>query len=384
MSDIEELPLPKCLIVDDLKENILALKGILADEEVEIHSATSGLEALELLLKHEFALALIDVQMPGMDGFELAETMRSTERTKSIPIIFVTAASTDAQRIFRGYEAGAVDFMHKPLYPQIVVSKIRIFLELYRNKRQLERKLERIKETEANLQEALRSRDEFLSIASHELKTPLTSLKMQIQLQEHLSQKRGEEFAYSLDKIKKFIEQADKSVERIIHLVNDMLDISRVTTGRLSLNLEEVELTELAQEVTERLRPLLDMSCNEVTFDFEPGTRALVDRFRIEQVLTNLLINAAKYAPNCEVDVKVKKENDKALIIVGDHGQGIPPEDQKRIFQRFERAVSPNKISGLGLGLFISRGIIEMHKGNISVHSDPGKGATFTVSLPLV
>src|SRR5690606_2178752 len=200
MSDIEELPLPKCLIVDDLKENILALKGILADEEVEIHSATSGLEALELLLKHEFALALIDVQMPGMDGFELAETMRSTERTKSIPIIFVTAASTDAQRIFRGYEAGAVDFMHKPLYPQIVVSKIRIFLELYRNKRQLERKLERIKETEANLQEALRSRDEFLSIASHELKTPLTSLKMQIQLQEHLSQKRGEEFAYSLDK----------------------------------------------------------------------------------------------------------------------------------------------------------------------------------------
>ena len=137
---------PKCLIVDDLNENIVALSSLLQDEKVDVHAARSGNEALELMLKHEFALALVDVQMPEMDGFQLAEIMRSTEKTKSIPIIFVTAATTDVQRIFQGYEAGAVDFLHKPLFPQIVLSKVRIFLELYNQKVLLQKKLKKIEE----------------------------------------------------------------------------------------------------------------------------------------------------------------------------------------------------------------------------------------------
>ena len=181
---------PKCLIVDDLKENLIALRSLLKDLNVEVLEASSGLEALEILLQHDVALSLVDVQMPEMDGFELAEIMRSTEKTKGIPIIFVTAAETDSRRVFQGYEAGAVDFLQKPLAPAIVKSKVCIFLELYIQKMKLQDKLKKIKETEAYLQKALKSRDEFLSICSHELKTPLTTLKMQIQITNRLKEKK--------------------------------------------------------------------------------------------------------------------------------------------------------------------------------------------------
>ncbi len=373
---------PKCLIVDDLNENIVALSSLLQDEDVDVHAARSGNEALELMLKHEFALALVDVQMPEMDGFQLAEIMRSTEKTKSIPIIFVTAATTDVQRIFQGYEAGAVDFLHKPLFPQIVLSKVRIFLELYNQKVLLQKKLKKIEETESYLQKALESRDEFLSICSHELKTPLTSLKMQIQLNERMRSKLGEEKAFSLENMKKFIDQADRSVERIIHLVNDMLDISRVATGRLSLNLEEVNLSNLAKEVTDRLMPIMEMAGNKVSLHLEENLLVKADKFRIEQVLTNLLMNAAKYAPDSPVEVILKNIDGCACLSVKDHGNGISEEDQKRIFERFERAIDSHVVSGLGLGLFISKEIMALHKGVIKVESELGKGATFIMKLP--
>src|SRR5690606_18862835 len=240
---------PKCLIVDDLMENLIALKSLLKDENIQVIEATSGIEALDLLLQHDFALALVDVQMPNMDGFELAEIMRSTEKTRNIPIIFVTAAEADSRRVFQGYEAGAVDFLQKPLAPQIVLGKVRIFLELFEQKVRLQNKLIKIKETEASLKKALKSRDDFLSICSHELKTPLTTLKMLIQITNHLKERKGSEEAFSQENMEKFLNQADRSVDRIIRLVNDMLDISRISTGRLSLNLEQVLLDQLVHDV---------------------------------------------------------------------------------------------------------------------------------------
>jgi signal transduction histidine kinase len=375
---------PKCLLVDDLEENLIALRSLLRDENVTIVTARSGLDALNLLLEHDFALALIDVQMPEMDGFELAEIMRSTERTRAIPLIFVTAAGTDSQRIFQGYEAGAVDFLHKPLAPQIVLSKVRIFLELHTQKLQLQQKLEKIKETEAYLQKALKSRDEFLSICSHELKTPLTSLKMQIQITNRLREKKGDEVAFSSTNMSKFISQADRSVERIIHLVNDMLDISRVATGRLSLNLEKIDLVDLVKEVVERLGSFMELASCPVQLEVEKSIVGLWDRYRIEQVLTNLLTNAAKYAPEKPVQVRAYREGQCAILKVKDLGEGISEEDQRRIFERFERAVSSTSVSGLGLGLYISKEIIDMHHGKIEVESSLGEGSTFTVKLPLL
>ena len=375
---------PKCLIVDDLKENLIALKSLLKDENLHVIQASSGVEALDLLLQHDFALALVDVQMPNMDGFELAEIMRSTERTRNIPLIFVTAAETDSRRVFQGYEAGAVDFLQKPLAPQIVISKVRIFIELYLQKQKLEQKLQKIKETEAYLQKALRSRDEFLSICSHELKTPLTTLKMQIQITNRMKEKKGAEQTFTTENMTKFLDQADRSVDRIVHLVNDMLDISRVSTGKLSLNLERVELDKLLLEVTDRLQSLMEYSNCTVNIKAENSVSGLWDKFRLEQVITNLLTNAAKYAPENPVDVELTREKQYAILKVTDHGEGISEENQKLIFERFVRAVSSSSVSGLGLGLYISKQIIELHHGTIEVQSEMGKGSTFTIKLPVV
>lgn len=375
--------IPTCLLVDDLEENLIALKELLKEEKVKVVTAKSGIEALELMLEHDFALALVDVQMPEMDGFELAEIMRSTDRTRSVPIIFVTAAGSDSRRVFQGYEAGAVDFMHKPLSQHIVVSKVRIFLELYTQKILLEQKLEKIKITEANLNRALQSRDEFLSICSHELKTPLTTLKMQIQITERMRKKLGDEVAFSPDNMNKFLNQADRSVERIIHLVNDMLDISRVNTGRLSLHMKEINLGKLVKDCVERLQHLLELSNCPVDIKDEGDIVIKADGFRIEQVVTNILTNAAKYAPEAKIDISIRKMDNLASLTIRDHGKGIPKKDQDRIFNRFERAVESNFISGLGLGLYISKEIIDMHNGTITLSSEPGEGASFNVRLPL-
>lgn len=383
MSD-KKIPKPKCLIVDDLRENIIALRSLLEDEYVEIISATSGLEALNLLLEHDFALAFVDVQMPGMDGFELAEIMRSTEKTRCIPLIFVTANTPDSHRVFQGYEKGAVDYLQKPLSPQIVLSKTRTFLELHNQKAVLEQKLKKIVETENYLQKALRSRDEFLSICSHELKTPLTSLKMQVQITNRIREKKGDEVAFSVENMSKFLTHADRSIERIIHLVNDMLDISRITTDRLSLKLERVQLDELVKDVVERFKPFLDLAECELHLNIENDVVGLWDKFRIEQVLTNLIINVSKYAAEAPLAIELTQKDNHAVVTVRDQGPGIPPEKIKTIFERFERAVDSTAVTGLGLGLYISREIIELHHGKISVESELGKGSTFSFILPLI
>lgn len=380
----KKLHLPKCLIVDDLEANLVALENLLKDEKVQIIRAQSGLDALALLLEHDFALALVDVQMPQMDGFELAEIMRSTEKTRSIPLIFVTAAGADAQRVFQGYEKGAVDFLPKPLNPHIVISKVRVFLELYNQREQLKQKLKKIEETEHYLQAALKSRDEFLSICSHELKTPLTSLKMQIQIVHRLKEKKGEEVAFAPANMEKFLSHADRSVERIIHLVNDMLDISRVATGRLSLNIEEVKLDFLVMDIAERLKPFMELAGCDLHVSIKNSITGLWDKFRVEQVLTNLLTNAAKYAPEAPVEILVYKENRFAVVEVKDRGPGISESDQKRVFERFERIANEDSVSGLGLGLYISKEIIELHHGSLTLTSKLTEGTSFYMKLPLL
>lgn len=184
------------LIVDDLPENLLALDALLQAPGVRVHQAESAEQALELLLRHEFALAILDVQMPGMDGFQLAELMRGTERTKQIPIVFVSAAGRELNYAFKGYESGAVDFMHKPLDAHAVRSKVSVFVDLYRSRKRLARQLEaleqsrreqevlldELRQTKAELEDAVRMRDDFMSIVSHELKTPLNTLILEVQL----------------------------------------------------------------------------------------------------------------------------------------------------------------------------------------------------------
>lgn len=233
------------------------------------------------------------------------------------------------------------------------------------------------KESEDMLHEALFYRDEFLSIASHELKTPLTSLKLQSQMfKRHLERKTGE--AYSPERIKRFMLEADNQVTRLTRLVDDMLDISRIRTGRLSISTEEVEISSVIKEVIERMRPSFPKL--EIG-DFDSGV-IRCDRLRIEQVMTNILNNALRYGKGLPVRVDLRSVGGSVKISVTDQGIGIPTDQKEKIFTRFQRAVPANEISGLGLGLYISRQIVEAHRGKIWVDSELEKGSCFTVEIP--
>lgn len=229
------------------------------------------------------------------------------------------------------------------------------------------------------LKNAIVSRDNFLSIASHELRTPLTSIKLQTQLLMRNVDK-AEIKDETKDYIQKMLGQTNHSVERLSRLVDDMLDISRIQSSKMKLQLEEFDLTEMVKDNVEALMPYLkEVNCS-VSFVSDGSIMGQWDRFRLEQVVTNILTNAARYGRGQPIEIKVTQEEKEARIYIKDFGEGIAKEDQERIFQRYERANS--NIGGLGLGLYIAQEILKMHEGSISVDSELNKGSEFVVSLP--
>jgi signal transduction histidine kinase len=383
----------KVLLVDDLPGNLLALESILKHPEVEIHKAESGVEALELLLRNQYAVAVVDVQMPDMDGFELAELMRGSQKTRSIPIIFVTAGAHSKVNIFRGYESGAVDFLYKPLDPHVVRSKVQVFLDLYRKGRLIQAQLletqKALAERDVALkeaQDALQSRDEFLSIASHELKTPLTGLLLQLQMMarqvRHVQSVAGGELSTSAGRMGRAVDVSLQQSRKLSSLIDELLDLTRIRLGKLTLNKEEVDLRRLAADSLSRLR-LTVQQTPQIELDCPSSIMGRWDPLRIEQVITNLLSNAVKYGEGSPVALKVERRGESVRIRVSDQGLGIAPEMQEKIFQRFERAEAVNHFSGLGLGLYITRQIVEAHGGSIWVESELNRGSTFVVDLPL-
>ncbi len=241
---------------------------------------------------------------------------------------------------------------------------------------------ERLQENEQRLQEALRVRDVFLSIASHELKTPLTSLKLQIQMRQQLIDD-GVSEAFSLKNLREILEGDDHQVDRLTRLIDDMLDISKISTGKLTMQPDLFDLSGMTRQITNGFAENLRLARCPVQMDAPTPIFGKWDRFRLEQVLVNLLSNATRYGMSKPIHVKAWTEGDHAYISVQDHGIGIAHEHQSRIFERYERAVSGSDYSGLGLGLFIAREIIDSHRGKIKVDSQLGSGSTFIVELPL-
>jgi signal transduction histidine kinase len=371
-------PLTKVLLVDDRVDNLLALESLLADlpsQRVQIYKAQSGREALELLLKDDFALALLDVQMPEINGFELAELMRGSEKTMAIPIIFVTAGAIDTKHTFMGYEAGAVDFLYKPVDPRIVRSKVRVFLELEEKRLVIQAQME-------ELTKALRARDEFLSMVSHELKTPLTSLRLQLQMTlRRLTQNEGA--TVDFDKLLKTFTSADRQVVNLNRLIEELIDVSRIRTGHMTIHPLALNLSLVAKEVVERMSEQLKIAACPVKLERQEPLMVSCDSLRIEQVITNLLSNAARYAPHGLITVRSWSDKNFAYLSIKDSGAGIRLEKQKTIFDRFERDSKDPGIDGLGLGLYIVKQIVKVHRGEIDLVSPPGEGATFTLKLPL-
>jgi signal transduction histidine kinase len=361
------------LLVDDLRENLVALEALIRQEGRRCWTARSGEEALGLMLEHEFALAIIDVQMPSMNGFELASLMRGTGRTRSIPIVFVTAAGRELDYAFRGYETGAVDVLHKPLEPHAVRSKVSVFVDLYRQRVELLR-------AHAELERAVRMRDDFMSMVSHELRTPLNTLYLQVQLrQKLLSGDSGVDVAA----LRTMTERDDRQVRSMIRLIDDMLDVSRMRTGRLAITPAATDLAELVRRLGEAFAEQARNASCMLTVETPQHLQARCDGFRIEQVVTNLVTNALRYGQGCPIRIALRQDGGDAVISVRDQGMGIAPEDRERIFGQFERAQSAERIAGLGLGLYITREIVLAHGGAIRVESEPGRGSEFIVRLPL-
>jgi signal transduction histidine kinase len=385
----------KLLIVDDLPENLLALEALIKREDRIVYKALSADEALSLLLQHEFAMAILDVQMPGMNGFELAELMRGTEKTKNIPIVFVSAGGRELNYAFKGYESGAVDFLYKPLDIHAVKSKVNVFVELYRqskamkqqveeleqSRREQEALLEQLQSTQLELEQAVRMRDDFMSIVAHEVRTPLNGLILETQLRKmHLA--RDNAAAFTLDKMHAMVDRDERQIKSLIRLIEDMLDVSRIRTGKLSIRPTRFDLSALVRDWLQNFAPQIEAAESSVTLEADQTVVGSWDEFRIEQVISNLLTNALRYGAKSPITVKVYSESGQAWVEVRDLGIGIGEENQKRIFQQFERVTAKHAVAGLGLGLFISEQIVAAHGGSITVESRIGEGALFRVCLP--
>lgn len=261
---------------------------------------------------------------------------------------------------------------------QDMTDRKRLEEELRRSNEELDA---RVRERTAQLEKAIKSRDEFMSIISHELRTPVTSLKLQVQTALRQANK-GNSAAFA-ERALKFVRGTGQQLDRLARLIDDMLDVSQISMDRMSFEPEKLNLTHVVKETIERFEDQCRSAGCPVTFKSDGLIVFTGDRTRLEQVFSNLLINAVKYGDAKPIQVTVRSTQESAHIEFQDQGIGIAEADQERIFHRFERAVSANSISGMGLGLYISFKIIEAHKGKISVRSESGKGSTFTVSLPL-
>ncbi|KKW89510.1 hybrid sensor histidine kinase/response regulator [Sphingobium chungbukense] len=366
-----------CLLVDDLDENLVALEALLRREGLVCLKARSGDEALELLLVHDVALAFLDVQMPGMDGFQLAEFMRGSERTRHIPIIFLTAGSADRQRRFRGYEAGAVDFIHKPIEGDILRSKAAVFFDLHEQRRHVTAQRDELEAMTRALQAADQHKNRFLAILGHELRNPIMALTAGL----HLLEKRD-----GTPAARDVRNQMERHVRHLSRLIEDLLDVARLDQGKISLRKERLRLQDVLSFAIESSQPQIDAGDHELVLDIPPEPIWLeADHARLAQIVTNLLNNAAKYTPTGgRVQLAAAMIDGQIVIEVADNGIGIPADKQAHIFDLFTQVKDVNSAGheGLGIGLALVRQLVELHGGTIALKSSaPGEGSTFRLCL---
>jgi signal transduction histidine kinase len=337
------------------------------------------------------AVILIDVCMPDFDGYQLAAMIRQHPRFQQTSIIFVSAVlMTDPDRL-RGYECGAVDYVPVPVVPEILRAKVSVFAELYRKTRALERlnselearvslRTAELEATTAALQEADRRKDEFLAMLAHELRNPLAPIRTAVQLL-RLKEVEESQAARARDII-------DRQVEHLVCLIDDLLDVSRISSGIITLHREPVMLDAVIARAVETSQPSIDARQHELVLDLSTESLSVNgDKTRLIQVIGNILQNAAKFTdPGGRIVLRVGREGPHAVITVQDTGIGIPKELVPKVFDLFARfhPQSESGQSGLGIGLALVRRLVEMHEGTVTAHSDgPGLGAEFCVRLPL-
>jgi signal transduction histidine kinase len=408
------------LLVDDTPSRLLAYRTILADLHENLIEASSGTEALKLLMQHEFALILLDINMPGIDGFETANLIHEHPRFENTPIIFVTAVNVTEFDRMRGYKLGAVDYVMVPIIPEILRSKVVVLAELYRKRRDLEianrrlaaanealqaekaRELAVLNESlrltnielasrfmqlqsevaerqrvESRLIEEDRRKDEFLAMLAHELRNPLSSVSNAISVL-----KMTEPDQINLHQL------MSRQVGLLVRLIDDLLDVARISQGKMALRLNSTLLNSVIDSALETVKPMLDGGRHIVAVKrLGDDTTLNVDAQRLAQVFSNLLSNAVKYSDDgTPIEVIAERHASGISITFVDHGIGMSPEQQDRIFEMFAQVDTTLERArgGLGIGLTLAKHIVELHSGSVHVHSEgSGQGSRFSVHLPL-
>jgi signal transduction histidine kinase len=367
MEDLEMQTPVKCLLVDDLEENLLALSALLRADDVEVLTARSGAEALELLLLHDVALAFVDVQMPGMDGFELAELMRGSERTRHVPIIFVTAGAHDQHRVFKGYDSGAVDFLYKPVEPRILRNKAEVFFQLYRQKQQLAHELQERTET-------LRLNEMFVAVLGHDLRNPLSAIITSAHLL-----LRGSE-----DKlVQEVAGRLLGSGKWMSRMINDMLDLARARlAGGIVLKREPCDFGSLVQRVVEEHR--VASPARRIEVRLEGDLKGEWDADRLAQVASNLIGNSLQHGErDAAVKVHVDGTREDAVVLSVANAGAIPADVLPHVFDPFRGGQRQlGRSDGLGLGLYIVQQIVQAHEGSVEVQSGDAEHTLFRVTMP--
>ena len=390
------------LIVDDNQTNLVAIEAALQPLGRKLVLAESGMEALARLLEQDFALIILDVSMPGMDGFETAKLVRSRDKNRATPIIFVTGLSWQEDAVLRGYELGAFDFLMKPIRAEVLRAKASVFVQLQERTIELQAKAMELREAQerahereltaqrkrfetevmerqmAQMAETDRRKDEFLAILSHELRNPLQPLQTAVEVLEH------DPDAPVSPRVRNIIQ---RQVHHITRLVDDLLDIARLNAGKLELRREPISLALIVDEAAQSTQNVIRARKHafEQRGQDEPAV-VFGDPIRLVQVVVNLISNAAKYTePGGKISVETGVDTDHAFIRVADNGRGISQELLPSIFDMFvQERTTPDGAGGLGLGLGLVKRLIEMHGGTVRASSlGPEQGSTFEIRLAL-
>jgi two-component system sensor histidine kinase/response regulator len=366
-------PRPPVLLVDDTEANLVALQAVLADLPCEPVVARSGNEALKQLLKHDFAVMLLDVQMPEMDGYEVAHYARDNPATREVPIIFLTAMSSTEDGVLRGYGSGAVDFLQKPINPRVLRGKVQVFLDLHGSRLRIAAEVAAHQRTLADIELSNAALRHFTNAASHDLREPLRTMQGFLQaLEEDVGDRLGPE-------ARDHIERSRRASQRMAGLLDSLLAYARL---QRPIALSEVDCEGVLEQVRADLGPRIASKGATVTVG--PLARVTGDPSRVYQLFLNLVSNALKFHRPGEpprVTVSAERRGRQQVFCVADQGLGIEPEHQTAVFGAFRRLHAASAYEGSGLGLTICKQIVEQHQGTIWLESEPGKGTRIFFTL---